>query len=117
MNTPVASVPFIDGISRPAFLDAGGRQYILDEEGQPVYGVWVYIPKCGEGPDAGFDAGINCGHAARCASARRKTKIIKKGWRVRFVLELFSIAGRIPFRQVSRTCRSSQTGRRRHLPW
>ena len=37
MNTPVASVPFIDGISRPAFLDAGGCQNILDDEGQPVY--------------------------------------------------------------------------------
>ena len=40
---PIGSIPFTDGIARPAFLDAGGRQYILDEEGQPVYGVWVYI--------------------------------------------------------------------------
>jgi hypothetical protein len=40
---PIASIPFTDGIARPAFRDAGGRQYILDEEGQPVYGVWVYI--------------------------------------------------------------------------
>jgi hypothetical protein len=25
------------------FRDAGGSQYILDEEGQPVYGMWVFI--------------------------------------------------------------------------
>ena len=44
MSTPLASIPFIDGIPRPVFLDADGRrQYILDEEGQPVYGEWVYV--------------------------------------------------------------------------
>jgi hypothetical protein len=40
---PIGSIPFTDGIARPTFLDAGDRQYILDDEGQPVYGVWVYI--------------------------------------------------------------------------
>jgi hypothetical protein len=35
---PIGSIPFTDGTVRPAFLDAGGRQYILDDEGQPVYG-------------------------------------------------------------------------------
>src|SRR5262249_22609913 len=35
---PIGSIPFTDGIVRPAFLvDAGGRQYILDEDGQPLY--------------------------------------------------------------------------------
>ena len=42
-ENPIGSIPFADGIARPAFLDAGDRQYLLDEEGQPVYGVWVYI--------------------------------------------------------------------------
>jgi hypothetical protein len=27
MNTPLASIPFIDGIARPVFLDVDGRQY------------------------------------------------------------------------------------------
>ena len=40
---PIGSIPFTDGIVRPAFLDAGGRQYVLDEEGQPMYGMWVFI--------------------------------------------------------------------------
>jgi len=39
----IGLIPFTDGIARPAFLDAGGRQYILRKEGQPVYGVWVYL--------------------------------------------------------------------------
>jgi hypothetical protein len=39
----IGLIPFTDGIVRPVFLDAGGRQYILDNEGQPLYGVWVYI--------------------------------------------------------------------------
>jgi hypothetical protein len=36
---PIGSIPFIDGIARPAFVDTGGRQYVFDEEGQPVYSV------------------------------------------------------------------------------
>jgi hypothetical protein len=24
-------------------LDADGRQYVLDDDGQPVYGVWILI--------------------------------------------------------------------------
>jgi len=43
MNTPVASVPFIDGVTRPFYLDADGRQYVLDNDGNPVYGSWIYI--------------------------------------------------------------------------
>jgi hypothetical protein len=39
------SIPFTDGTVRPVFLDTAGRQFILDDEGQPVYGVWVYIDK------------------------------------------------------------------------
>ena len=42
-ENPIGSIPFADGIARPAFLDAGDRQYLLDEEGQPVYGEWVYV--------------------------------------------------------------------------
>jgi hypothetical protein len=35
MNTPAGSIPFIDGILRPVFLDADGRQYVLDNDGKP----------------------------------------------------------------------------------
>jgi hypothetical protein len=42
-ENPIGSIPFTDGIVRPAFMDAARRQYILDEDGQPAYGVWVYI--------------------------------------------------------------------------
>jgi hypothetical protein len=41
--TRVASIPFLDGISRPVYLDADGRQYVLDDDGQPGYGVWVHV--------------------------------------------------------------------------
>jgi hypothetical protein len=43
MNTPLASILFIGGVTRPVFLDVDGRQYVLDDEGWPVYGVWVYV--------------------------------------------------------------------------
>jgi hypothetical protein len=51
---PIGSIPFTDGTARPAFLDAGGRQYILDEEGQPMYGVWLYFdePQIVNRPDS-----------------------------------------------------------------
>jgi hypothetical protein len=43
MNTPLASIPFIDGIVRPVFLDVDGRQYVLDNDGNAVYGSWIYV--------------------------------------------------------------------------
>ena len=41
--SPIASISFVDGITRPVFLDVDGRQYVLDGDGQDVYGVWVLI--------------------------------------------------------------------------
>jgi hypothetical protein len=33
---------FVDGIVRPVFLDDGGSQYIIDQDGHTrVYGVWL----------------------------------------------------------------------------
>ena len=40
---PIGSIPFIDGIVHDVFLDADGKQYVFDNDGQPVYGVWIYI--------------------------------------------------------------------------
>jgi hypothetical protein len=39
----IGLVSFIDGVARTAFLDADGRQFVLDDDGQLVYGAWVYI--------------------------------------------------------------------------
>jgi hypothetical protein len=39
----IATVPFTDGVERPIFLDAHGRQYVIDDDGNRVYGVWVYV--------------------------------------------------------------------------
>jgi hypothetical protein len=42
-RNPITSIPFLDGITREVFLDADGRQYVHDNDGQPVYGTWIYI--------------------------------------------------------------------------
>jgi hypothetical protein len=44
MNTrQIGFATFIDGVTRPVFLDADGRQSVLDDDGQPIYGVWILI--------------------------------------------------------------------------
>ena len=43
MNTPLAPIPFIDGVTRPVYVVEDGRQYVLDDKVRPIYGVWVYI--------------------------------------------------------------------------
>ena len=40
---PVAHVRFADGPMRPVF-EAKDRQFVIDDDGNPVYGVW-YIPR------------------------------------------------------------------------
>lgn len=39
MPEPIATVEFSDGHKRPIFMD-GDRQYVLDNDGNAVYGVW-----------------------------------------------------------------------------
>jgi hypothetical protein len=39
----ISSIPFVDGVTRPVYLDADGRQFVLDVDGTPIYGVWVLI--------------------------------------------------------------------------
>ncbi len=39
---PIAQVKFVDGVVRPVF-EENGRQYVIDDDGLPVYGVW-YLP-------------------------------------------------------------------------
>jgi hypothetical protein len=40
---PIDEVLFVDGITRRVYLDVDGRQYVLGDDGQPVYGVWIYV--------------------------------------------------------------------------
>jgi hypothetical protein len=39
---PVAHVQFTDGCFRPVF-EADGRQFVITDDGERIYGVW-YIP-------------------------------------------------------------------------
>jgi hypothetical protein len=45
----IAQVDFVDGIRRPVFEQLDGRQYVLSDEGERLFGVW-FIP-----PDGGID--------------------------------------------------------------
>jgi len=47
MNDPIiAYMNFTDGTRRPVFVQLDGRQYVVDDNGVPVHGVWC-IPKDG----------------------------------------------------------------------
>jgi hypothetical protein len=43
MNTPIASIPFIDGVTCAVYVDDDGRRYVLDDDGKPVCGAWAYL--------------------------------------------------------------------------
>jgi hypothetical protein len=43
--TRIGSRFFVDGVKHDAFVGDDGRQYVLDREGNPIYGVWIYIPE------------------------------------------------------------------------
>jgi hypothetical protein len=43
IRSPIAEIQFTHGTMRPVFEDARG-QYVLDDDGGPVYGVW-FIPR------------------------------------------------------------------------
>jgi hypothetical protein len=44
MDQHIADVEFTDGVWRAVYQDLGGRQYVIDGGGEPVYGVWC-IPE------------------------------------------------------------------------
>jgi hypothetical protein len=33
---------FTDGATRPVYRDDDGRQFVLDDDGEPVYGTWLH---------------------------------------------------------------------------
>ena len=37
----LGSRTFSDGTRRPVYLDPDGRQYVLDNDGERVYGTWL----------------------------------------------------------------------------
>jgi hypothetical protein len=41
---PIAEVPFVDGVVRPRVRRSGGRQFVIGDDGKPVYGVWLRPP-------------------------------------------------------------------------
>jgi hypothetical protein len=41
---PVAQVEFTEGEPRPVFEAMDGRQFIVDDDGNKIYGVW-FIPR------------------------------------------------------------------------
>jgi hypothetical protein len=52
----VAYVEFVDGIRREVFEEPDGRQYVLDGDDQPIYGIW-FIPREECDPPLIVDAG------------------------------------------------------------
>jgi hypothetical protein len=33
---------FADGTTRPVYRDDDGRQFVFDDDGEPVYGTWLH---------------------------------------------------------------------------
>lgn len=40
-DQPIGKVPFVDGVERDVYQDADGRQYVIDDDGVSVHGVWL----------------------------------------------------------------------------
>jgi hypothetical protein len=40
---PIGETLFIDQTMRTIFEDADGRQFVVDGEGEFIYGVWLYV--------------------------------------------------------------------------
>jgi hypothetical protein len=52
MTDPIIAYTwFTDGVKRAVYLEASGKQYVLDEEGEKVHGVWYIPPEESFGPD------------------------------------------------------------------
>jgi hypothetical protein len=51
----IARVLFADGARRAVYLEASGKQYVIDDEGEKVHGVWYLPLEERIGPDAVVD--------------------------------------------------------------
>jgi hypothetical protein len=56
LDPVIAHVGFVDGVSRAVFEQLDGRQYVLDDDGDRVCGVW-FIPPDG---DIDLPAVVDC---------------------------------------------------------
>jgi hypothetical protein len=52
----IAYVLFTDGATRAVYLEAGCKQYVLDDWGEKVHGVWYLPPAERIGPNAVVDS-------------------------------------------------------------
>ena len=43
-RVPIAQVRVVDGVTRPVFEESG-RQFVFDDDGLPVYGMWFLPPE------------------------------------------------------------------------
>jgi hypothetical protein len=41
----IASVPFADGISRLVYQKPDARQFVIGQDGEPIYGNWCPSPE------------------------------------------------------------------------
>ena len=41
-DKPIGYRSFVDGTTRPVWRETDGRQFVIDDDGQPVYGTWIY---------------------------------------------------------------------------
>ena len=39
---PIGTREFLDGSTRLVYVEADGRQFVIDDDGQRLYGVWLY---------------------------------------------------------------------------
>jgi hypothetical protein len=37
----IGRVPFTDGVTRDGFEDKNGRQWVVDDDGEPAFGLWL----------------------------------------------------------------------------
>jgi hypothetical protein len=57
MDTLIGKARFVDGSRRDVFQQPDGRQYVLDDAGELVHGVWIIPEEETVWPDAVIVAG------------------------------------------------------------
>jgi hypothetical protein len=45
---PLGARQFMDGIARPVYRSDDGRESVLDDDGESVYGVWLHLDEYAE---------------------------------------------------------------------
>ena len=54
----IARVPLADGRTRAVYEGPDGRQFVLDNDGEPVFGVWVLGPEDADEPAIVHPGGV-----------------------------------------------------------